>query len=73
MINAKPTAPHDRSSVPDKIRQRFAPGNSAGHTFRGDLQQLLESLLPGIGVTNEPKRQRYGAPAKCLTAAAPPD
>ena len=28
------------------INQRFQLGNSTEHTFRGDLQQLLESLEP---------------------------
>lgn len=28
----------------------------------GDLQQLLESLVPDIRATNEPKRQKCGAP-----------
>lgn len=42
-------------------------GNATEHTFRGDLQQLLESLVPTIRATNEPKRQSCGAPDYILT------
>jgi hypothetical protein len=44
------------------ISKRYALGNSTEHTFRGDLQQLMESLVPNIRATNEPKRQACGAP-----------
>jgi hypothetical protein len=49
------------------INQRYKPGNATEHTFRGDLQQLIESLVPGIRATNEPKRQSCGAPDYILT------
>lgn len=49
------------------INQRHQLGNATEHTFRGDLQQLLESLVPGIRATNEPKRQKCGAPDYILT------
>jgi hypothetical protein len=39
----------------DNINKRYKLGNSTEHTFRGDLQQLLESLVPDIRATNEPK------------------
>lgn len=44
------------------ISKRFAQGNATEHTFRGDLQQLLETLEPSISATNEPKRIACGAP-----------
>lgn len=44
------------------INARFQRGNATEHTYRGDLEQLLESLVPGINVTNEPQRQACGAP-----------
>jgi predicted helicase len=50
-----------------KINQRFQLGNSTEHTFRGDLQTLLESLVPKIAATNEPKRIACGAPDFVLT------
>lgn len=50
-----------------KIDERYRLGNATEHTFRGDLQQLLESLVPSIRATNEPKRQACGAPDYILT------
>ena len=51
----------------DNINKRFKLGNATEHTFRGDLQQLIESLAPDIRATNEPKRQSCGAPDYILT------
>ena len=51
----------------DNISRRYKSCNATEHTFRGDLQQLLESLLPEIRITNEPKRQTCGAPDYILT------
>jgi len=51
----------------DNINQRYLLGNATEHTFRGDLQQLLESLVTEIRATNEPKRQSCGAPDYILT------
>lgn len=51
----------------ETINQRFRLGNATEHTFRGDLQHLLESLVPDIRATNEPKRQSCGAPDYIIT------
>ncbi len=51
----------------NNINQRYKQGNATEHTFRGDLQQLLESLVSDIRATNEPKRQSCGAPDYILT------
>jgi len=51
----------------DNINKRYKLGNATEHTFRGDLQQLLENLVPDIRATNEPKRQSCGAPDYILT------
>lgn len=51
----------------ETINQRFRLGNSTEHTFRGDLQHLLESLVSDIRATNEPKRQSCGAPDYIIT------
>jgi hypothetical protein len=40
----------------DNLNARFQTGISREHAYRGDLQQLLESLLPGVMATNEPAR-----------------
>lgn len=51
----------------DNIGRRYKLGNATEHTFRGDLQLLIESLVPEISATNEPKRQSCGAPDYILT------
>jgi len=51
----------------DSIDKRYRLGNATEHTFRGDLQNLLEALVPTIRATNEPKRQSCGAPDYILT------
>ena len=51
----------------DKINQRYTLGNATEHTFRGDLQQLIENIVPGIAATNETKRQACDAPDYILT------
>jgi len=49
------------------LDSRYRTGQATEHTFRGDLQNLIESLAPGIQATNEPKRQACGAPDYILT------
>ena len=51
----------------EKLNTRYKTGISTEHTFRGDLQNLLESLVPGIIATNEPKRIACGAPDYIIT------
>ena len=51
----------------DNLNRRFKLGNATEHTFRGDLQQLIETLVPNVRATNEPKRQQCGAPDYILT------
>lgn len=51
----------------ENIAKRYKLGNSTEHTFRGDLQQLIECLAPEIRATNEPKRQSCGAPDYIIT------
>jgi len=49
------------------INNRFKLGNATEHSFRGDLQQLIEGLAPEVKATNEPKRQECGAPDYIIT------
>jgi very-short-patch-repair endonuclease len=49
------------------VNQRYQAGNATEHSYRGDLQQLLQSLLPDVDVTNEPKRIDCGAPDYILS------
>ena len=51
----------------ETINQRYKLGNATEHTFRGDLQTLLESIVIDIRATNEPKRQSCGAPDYIIT------
>ncbi|NLF42742.1 MAG: N-6 DNA methylase, partial [Bacteroidales bacterium] len=51
----------------DIVNQKFKAGNATEHTFRGILEQLIESIVPTIRATNEPKRQSCGAPDYILT------
>lgn len=54
-------------SYVEMLNKRYQLGNATEHTYRGDLQQLLEQLVPDVAVTNEPKRQKCGAPDYILT------
>ncbi len=49
------------------INQSYLRGNATEHTFRGYLQQLVETIVPDVRATNEPKRQSCGAPDYILT------
>ncbi len=51
----------------DSINKHYKLGYATEHTFRGDLQQLIESIVPTVRATNEPKRQTCGAPDYILT------
>jgi predicted helicase len=51
----------------DKLNIRYQTGISREHAYRGDLQVLLEKMLPEILVTNEPARIACGAPDYILT------
>lgn len=42
-------------------------GNTTEHSFHGDLQQLIDGLLPDTRATNEPKRRTCGPPDYILT------
>lgn len=45
-----------------KVKKLYDSGISTEHSYRGDLQLLITNLVKGISVTNEPKRQKCGAP-----------
>ena len=44
------------------IQKRFSAGISTEHSYRSDLQVLINDLIKGVLITNEPKRQECGAP-----------
>ncbi len=49
------------------IKDKYNLGNATELTYRGELEQLIQSLAPHIKVTNEPKRRDCGAPDYILT------
>lgn len=51
----------------ENLTRLYITGNAREHSYRGDLQNLLGSLLPDILVTNEPARVECGAPDYVLT------
>lgn len=51
----------------DKINHRFKSGISTEHSYRPDLQNLLETLCVNTDTTNEPTRIACGAPDYILT------
>jgi len=51
----------------DRVFSHYRTGRATEHTYRGDLQVLIEEVIPGIKATNEPKRQECGAPDYILT------
>ncbi|MCF7803123.1 MAG: N-6 DNA methylase [Candidatus Marinimicrobia bacterium] len=51
----------------DELNKRYRTGISREHSYRGDLQALLESMLEDVLVTNEPARVACGAPDYILT------
>ncbi len=46
----------------ERINNRYKTGISREHSYRGDLQNLLEALCDDTLVTNEPARVECGAP-----------
>ena len=46
----------------DIVNQKYRAGNATEHSYRGALEQLLQTLLPKLRIVNEPKRVKCGAP-----------
>ena len=55
-----------------KIEKALTAGNATEHTYRPALQALIESMEPDIGATNEPKREKCGAPDYIVSKAGMP-
>ena len=51
----------------DNINKKFRLGISSEHTFRGNLETLIQDLFPNVLATNEPKREKCGKPDYVLT------
>lgn len=50
-----------------KLANAYSIGNATEHTYRAALQEFVQSMLPGIVATNEPKRSACGAPDYIVT------
>ncbi|OQX29524.1 MAG: DNA methyltransferase, partial [Spirochaeta sp. LUC14_002_19_P3] len=44
------------------VNAKFQSGLSTEHSYRGELEGLIQQLVDKVAVTNEPKRQQCGAP-----------
>ena len=51
----------------DKIISLHKSGRATEHSYRPALKEYLETLIPNITATNEPKRQKCGAPDYIIT------
>jgi hypothetical protein len=56
----------------DNVNKRYKTGISTEHSYRGDLQNLLESVAPVVHITNEPVRIACGAPDYIITKKSIP-
>jgi predicted helicase len=60
------------SEYVSNIDERFKTGISREHSYRADLQNLLDELLEDVLVTNEPARIECGAPDYIITKKSIP-
>lgn len=52
----------------NSIERKRAAGTATEHTYRSDLEKLLQALVPSTTATNEPKRRiDCGAPDYVIT------
>ncbi len=54
------------------IEAAYRTGHATEHTYRSDLQRLIETLAPGVMAINEPKRIACGAPDLIVTRQQTP-
>jgi Type ISP C-terminal specificity domain/N-6 DNA Methylase len=53
-----------------QIQKELQAGNATEHTHRPALKALIETLVPGVTATNEPKRVECGAPDLVISRKA---
>lgn len=56
------TANNNLHAYIQNINRLYVQGRATEHSYRGDLAQLIEAIVPEIKAINEPKRQACGAP-----------
>lgn len=57
----------DISAYINEVDRLFRSGNASEHSYRPALQNCLTKILKNVVVTNEPRRQLFGAPDYILT------
>ncbi|MDZ7660738.1 hypothetical protein [Fodinibius sp.] len=60
------------SDYVSNVDERYQTGISREHSYRADLQNLLDELLEDVLVTNEPARIECGAPDYIITKKSIP-
>src|SRR5487761_446263 len=55
-----------------QLEAAYRRGNATEHTYRSDLKQLIETLVPRATATNEPRRVACGAPDFIITNGQTP-
>ena len=56
------TAMSDIDSYIANLNKQYATGKAHEHSYRSALQNLLNAMLPGYTIVNEPTRETCGAP-----------
>ncbi len=56
----------------NQLETALKRGDATEHTYRPALKEMLETMLPGVTVTNEPKRVKAGAPDYVITKGQTP-
>ena len=46
----------------EDVKKLYVSGNASEHSYRPALQNCLTGFLKNVQVTNEPRRQLFGAP-----------
>ena len=54
-----------------QIQRELQAGNATEHTHRPALKALIETLVPGVTATNEPRRVECGAPDYVISRESP--
>jgi hypothetical protein len=54
-----------------QIQRELQAGNATEHTHRPALKSLIETLVPGVTATNEPRRGECGAPDYVISKKSP--
>lgn len=51
----------------ETINKRYKSGMAREHSYRGDLEELIRELVPGVEITNEPANVTCSKPDYIIT------